>query len=83
MRFRVYDTVFTFVNSHLAAFDEQVERRNSDYSELRRLLKFPDPSPVPEGEVEFNSAGIQYSGVLESDYTFWLVSDVDPKETPC
>ncbi|KAG8900640.1 hypothetical protein FRB99_005833 [Tulasnella sp. 403] len=77
IRFSIYDTVFTFVNSHLAAGDEFVERRNADYSELRRLLKFPEPSPVPSPEAEYTSAGDQYTGVFNSDYTFWLNYRID------
>ena len=29
IRFQIYDTVLCFVNSHLAAFDNMVERRNA------------------------------------------------------
>ncbi|KAG8886599.1 hypothetical protein FRB97_000018 [Tulasnella sp. 331] len=47
VRFRLYDTIFTFVNSHLAAFDDQVERRNADYLELRRALRLHAPGVVP------------------------------------
>ncbi|KAL1922020.1 uncharacterized protein VTP21DRAFT_10662 [Calcarisporiella thermophila] len=38
------DSYFTFVNAHLAAFTNQVERRNQDYAELCRRLGFPLPS---------------------------------------
>ena len=73
IRFRIYDTVFTFVNSHLAAFDEMVERRNADYNELRKYLKFPEPAAVPAQEDALNT-GVHHSGVFESDYAFWFVS---------
>ncbi|KAF7289711.1 DNase I-like protein [Mycena indigotica] len=33
-------TILTFVNSHLAAFDEMVDRRNADYAELTKRLRF-------------------------------------------
>ncbi|KAJ7206536.1 DNase I-like protein [Mycena pura] len=33
-------TVLTFVNAHLAAFDEMVERRHADFHELTRRLQF-------------------------------------------
>ncbi|KAG8976093.1 hypothetical protein FRB90_009338 [Tulasnella sp. 427] len=79
VRFRVYDTVFTFVNSHLAAsraapgpLDDMVERRNADFTELRRVLKFPEPAAVPAGDAEYTASGVQHSGILESDYTFWI-----------
>ncbi|KAG8952902.1 hypothetical protein FRC04_003353 [Tulasnella sp. 424] len=79
IRFRIYDTVFTFVNSHFAAsraapgpVDDMIDRRNADFSELRRVLKFPEPAAVPAGDAEYASSGIQHSGILESDYTFWI-----------
>ena len=33
-------TTLTFVNTHLAAFDEMAEKRNSDFHELSRRLSF-------------------------------------------
>ncbi|OLL26945.1 Inositol polyphosphate 5-phosphatase OCRL-1 [Neolecta irregularis DAH-3] len=38
VQFSIHDTNFCFVNSHLAAQPNQVERRNSDYSEISRKL---------------------------------------------
>ncbi|KAG8933215.1 hypothetical protein FRC02_012289 [Tulasnella sp. 418] len=70
LRLRIYDTVFVFVNSHLAAFDNMVERRNADYSELRRLLRFPLP-PDLFGEPSMFGPN---AGVFDSDFTFWMVS---------
>lgn len=82
VRFRIYDTVFTFINSHLAAsraaqagsVDDMIDRRNADFTELRRVLKFPEPAAVPAGDAEYTASGVQHSGILESDYTFWIVS---------
>jgi phosphatidylinositol-bisphosphatase len=37
-------TTLTFVNTHLAAFDEMVEKRNSDFHELSRRLLFENES---------------------------------------
>lgn len=37
-------TLLTFVNAHLAAFDEMVDKRNSDYRELTRRLRFNAPA---------------------------------------
>jgi hypothetical protein len=51
VRFRLYDSYLTFVNSHLASGTKEVERRNLDYREIAGRLLFPgaadDPSRVP------------------------------------
>ncbi|KAF7329209.1 DNase I-like protein [Mycena kentingensis (nom. inval.)] len=49
-------TILTFVNSHLAAFDEMYERRNADYNELTKRLKFEIGSLVggPGSDVLFS-----------------------------
>lgn len=47
----------TFVNSHLAALDEMVDRRNADFRALESKLKFGGPE----------------SGVYESDVLIWMV----------
>ncbi|KAI8454243.1 Endonuclease/exonuclease/phosphatase [Phakopsora pachyrhizi] len=41
VRLRFCDTYLTFINSHLAAFQEQYEARNRDYFEICRRLSFP------------------------------------------
>ncbi|KAJ7620458.1 DNase I-like protein [Roridomyces roridus] len=51
-------TVLTFVNSHLAAFDEMYEKRNTDFNELARRLVFDSPIPG--------------ASVFESDVVFWM-----------
>ncbi|KAF9026802.1 DNase I-like protein, partial [Hymenopellis radicata] len=50
-------TVFTFVNSHLAAFDEMVDKRNSDFADLAKRLTFGLESGVT---------------IWESDVVFWM-----------
>lgn len=40
IRFKYRSTVLSFVNSHLAAYDEFVERRNADFHELSRRMVF-------------------------------------------
>ncbi|EMR08552.1 hypothetical protein PNEG_03033 [Pneumocystis murina B123] len=42
VRLTIWDTVFCFVNSHLAAMKSQVERRNQDFHEICRRLQFYD-----------------------------------------
>lgn len=36
--------ILTFVNAHLAAFDDMVDKRNADYRELTRRLRFNAPT---------------------------------------
>lgn len=75
IRFRLFYTIFTFVNSHLAAYDDQVERRNADHAELRRALRLLAPAVVPRpGDESAGPAPIHSSDLLDSDYVFWLVS---------
>lgn len=45
---------FTFVNAHLAAFDEMTEKRNADFHDLSKRLSFdnndiPPQPPQPSG----------------------------------
>lgn len=45
IKFRYRDSEVCFVNSHLAAFENQVQRRNDNYHELcRRLIFAPEVS---------------------------------------
>lgn len=53
-------TVLTFVNSHLAAFDAMVDRRNADYVDLSKRLVFGGPYV---GET---------TTLWESDAVFWM-----------
>lgn len=57
-------TTFTFVNSHLAAFDEQYDKRNSDFQDLSKRLKF---------ESEILDATTLPITLYESDILFWMV----------
>lgn len=43
-------TTLTFVNAHLAAFDEMAEKRNSDFMDLSRKLTFEGSSASGQGE---------------------------------
>lgn len=56
--------VLTFVNSHLAAFDEMVERRNSDFHDLSVRLTFQPAGNVGYGDSTFN--------VYQCDALFWM-----------
>ncbi|KAJ7700407.1 Endonuclease/exonuclease/phosphatase [Mycena rosella] len=64
-------TVLTFVNAHLAAFDEMVERRNADFHELARKLRFDLGAAVQEA----GAAAVPVTcNVFESDVLFWMVN---------
>ena len=79
---------FTFVNAHLAAFDEMTEKRNADFHDLSKRLTFDnnDIAPQPPGaEGEDISTGprtdllesdpsSQPLSVYETDVLFWMVS---------
>lgn len=64
-------TVLTFVNSHLAAYDEMLERRNFDFHDLSRRLIFDQT-----GELDSNfyaTTALETSiGLYESDVLFWM-----------
>ncbi|KAL4071719.1 DNase I-like protein [Scleroderma citrinum] len=55
----------TFVNSHLAAFDEMMERRNYDFHDLSARLTFPSAGNTGHGDV-FN--------IYQCDALFWMVN---------
>ncbi|KAG1789123.1 DNase I-like protein [Suillus plorans] len=68
-------TVLTFVNAHLAAFDEMVERRNFDFHDLSRRLVF-DQTDEPDSNSYANTASETSRrpvGLFESDVLFWMV----------
>ncbi|CAB4015709.1 inositol polyphosphate 5-phosphatase OCRL-1 isoform X2 [Paramuricea clavata] len=56
VRFRLFNTTVCFVNSHLAAHQEEVERRNQDYRDIMARLSFPRNS----------------LGITDHDVVFWF-----------
>ncbi|KIJ64696.1 hypothetical protein HYDPIDRAFT_39912 [Hydnomerulius pinastri MD-312] len=59
----------TFVNAHLAAFDEMVDRRNYDFHELSGRLAF---HPIgTNGNSVLNPAEANYN-IYQSDMLFWM-----------
>jgi phosphatidylinositol-bisphosphatase len=60
-------TTLTFVGSHLAAFDEMVEKRNLDFESISKRLGFDS------GIVSEDGSNVLLS-VYESDALFWMVS---------
>ena len=79
---------FTFVNAHLAAFDEMTEKRNADFHDLSKRLSFdnnevPPQPPATEGEdipaetrtdVVATEPSSQSLSIYETDVLFWMVS---------
>ena len=78
---------FTFVNAHLAAFDEMTEKRNADFHDLSKRLNFdnneipPQPdakgediSPGPRTNLMETEPGLQPLSIYETDVLFWMVS---------
>ena len=64
-------TVLTFVNSHLAAFDEMVDRRNIDFHDLSsRLLFRRDADSDTEAPAQ-TSPQVEVS-VFDTDVLFWM-----------
>lgn len=43
IRIRLYDTTLCFVNSHLAAHQDEVQRRNQDYRDISDRINFRKP----------------------------------------
>jgi phosphatidylinositol-bisphosphatase len=70
----------TFVNAHLAAFDEMVDRRNQDFHELSRKLTFGRDFSEPTENVAYEEDfGAQLNplpdvSIYQTDALFWMVS---------
>lgn len=67
-----HPTVFTFVNAHLAAFDEMFEKRNADYHDLCRRLGFSGEATSDTSENNPPYTLVDKSNIFESDILFWL-----------
>ncbi|KAI0329804.1 DNase I-like protein [Cubamyces sp. BRFM 1775] len=66
----------TFVNAHLAAFDEMFEKRNADFHDLSKRLLFDSgivaDESVPGSGNGYGPATVQLR-VYDTDALFWLV----------
>ncbi|KAJ7285002.1 DNase I-like protein [Mycena rebaudengoi] len=65
-------TVLTFVNAHLAAFDEMFEKRNADFHDLSKRLQFD--LGETQGSVEGHFPVPVTCNVYESDALFWMAN---------
>ena len=67
----------TFVNSHLAAFDEMFDRRNADFHDISKRLLFDygmfAPDTQTRGDVAQEDIAVALN-VYETDAIFWMVS---------
>jgi inositol polyphosphate 5-phosphatase INPP5B/F len=70
LRIQIYDTTLCFVNSHLAAYDEMVDKRNLDYHELCRRLLFPLLAATP---AEAATSPAASATIFDCDCLFWMV----------
>uniref|UniRef100_A0A7S3LWS9 Inositol polyphosphate-related phosphatase domain-containing protein n=1 Tax=Palpitomonas bilix TaxID=652834 RepID=A0A7S3LWS9_9EUKA len=66
VRFLLYDTSIAFVSAHLAAHQNEVERRNSDYSDITRRMEFPSNLHVWPATRTSSSDGSSQSGSTTS-----------------
>ena len=64
-------TVLTFVNSHLAAFDEMVDRRNTDFRDLSSRLLFRQQAD-PNAEAPVETSPQTDISVFATDVLFWM-----------
>jgi inositol polyphosphate 5-phosphatase INPP5B/F len=66
---------FTFVNSHLAAFDDHIERRNADFHDISRRIEFgPCTEYVWDRRTKSTETEPQTLDIYGSDVLFWIVS---------
>ncbi|TFY62873.1 hypothetical protein EVJ58_g3588 [Rhodofomes roseus] len=69
-------STLTFVNSHLAAFDEMVDRRNADFHDICKRLLFDTgmtgQEPLAPDDVSSESNPITLN-IFETDVLFWMV----------
>ncbi|EAU84020.2 hypothetical protein CC1G_11458 [Coprinopsis cinerea okayama7 len=70
-------TILTFVNAHLAAFDEMVDKRNQDFHDLSKRLNFPVSLPSKPEEEDDMSYSLPQSTAYESDVLFWMGGWID------
>jgi hypothetical protein len=67
IRFKLYDSYFTFINSHLAAEKNQVARRNLDFEEICKRMEFRLDGDPPSNA---NPSGKAANGAREDGSTY-------------
>lgn len=64
----------TFVNAHLAAFDEMTDRRNQDFHDLSKKLTFGRDLDDYDHVWGMDSNVSTNVNIYETDALFWMVS---------
>jgi phosphatidylinositol-bisphosphatase len=62
--------ILTFVDSHLAAFEDHFDRRNADFHDISRRLTF---GPCAEYARGHSGDGLTMLDIYASDFLLWLV----------
>ncbi|EKM78327.1 hypothetical protein AGABI1DRAFT_101055 [Agaricus bisporus var. burnettii JB137-S8] len=63
---------FTFVNAHMAAFDEMIDRRNQDFHELSKRLAFGKDPDDDDNVFGVDSVASGSINIYETDALFWM-----------
>lgn len=66
--------MLTFVNAHLAAFDEMYEKRNADFHDISRRLVFDSGVPAlgaASPQTGYTTPMVPLN-VYQSDALFWM-----------
>ena len=69
--------IFTFVDSHLAAFEDHLERRNADFRDISRRLTFGPCAEYLRGHGHHTNGtgeGLIMLDIYASDFLLWMVS---------
>lgn len=82
IRFKLYDSYFTFVNSHLAADVNQVDRRNSNYLDICKRLAFGVGGYT--SFMEYSLSNPWVSTHMDTGFDFWnlLPGSMTPNVVP-
>lgn len=73
LRIRVYDRIMCFVNCHLAAHLEAVNRRNADFDHIYRNMVFSRSSTLLNTAAGMVPYLFLYCSLAFSTYLFWLL----------
>ncbi|XP_065838324.1 inositol polyphosphate 5-phosphatase OCRL-like [Oscarella lobularis] len=80
IRFNVHNTSICFVNSHLAAHTEEVERRNQDFHDICNKITFTESRSVLNHDILFWMGDLNYrlsptSSTTESKFREMAISE--------
>lgn len=73
IRMTVYDRTLCFVSAHLAAFQENIDRRNADYRDICNRMIFPPTRQNESGHHMADDQGtLHYPTIFDSDVLFFF-----------